>query len=187
MIQKHKSKLDRVSASYIYGSLPQKKNSLLCIRYRPSALGSEIQIQKSWREAVFPAAFTVSEDSETKELPVSRRAGGLGWGMMYNTCHCKGCKNRCCVHSVHEGKGYMEQRNTNKENMAKTKRSAHEVFRTSSLPVTVEEGKKGWYYYTGCNIEHWTLNKRGKNGNGSKPVLMENLGRLSFLLFLLNN
>lgn len=34
--------------------------------------------------------------------------------MMYNTCHCKGCKKHHCVHSVHGGKEYMEQRNTKK-------------------------------------------------------------------------
>lgn len=37
-------------------------------------------------------------------------------------------------------------------------------------------------------MDHWTPHDMGtKNDNGSKLVAMKNLGRLSFLLFLLKN
>lgn len=63
---------DCLPLTFTENRLRRKKKSLLCMRYRPSAMGSESQLKSGGGRRVFPTAFTVSEELETQQLSVSR-------------------------------------------------------------------------------------------------------------------
>lgn len=111
---------------------------------------------------------------------------------MYKICHCKEWKKNVtyilCL-------GYTEKSNKNITNLVKTERSDHQKRLLGELSPcccgsrSIQKVKRDDNIITLVAI--WTtellMTWEGKNSNGHKVAATKNLGRLSFLLFLLKN
>lgn len=114
---------DCLPLTFTQTRLRRKKKSLLCMRYRPSAMGFESQLKSGGEESVPNCIHSQWRAWDSAAVCEQGRGGGSGWMRLHKTCQGQGWKGTL-LHTNCVGK-HMENSSKNQENLVETVRSSY--------------------------------------------------------------